>query len=255
MRFSPGVGVAFCDPRPYGIVSNECHSTHRKYPAKESLRPDIIGDFTCSTRGANAPRVGRNRMNNLEMFTSVIYTDRAISMRQAKRFFNCTEADVLSTLDRHKFAMKEVEIPRTHGGKTDSVTVVCVNSSTAARPFWRLRHLLALAEFRQLVGATSRTWRLRALENPRDHNGAFLTGVIPDAVWHKPGGASVIEYDAGSHTQEVVAEKILAYAKSEARFVSQIWVVGSAERAQNIVSTASLVGVENCSTVVLPWWY
>jgi hypothetical protein len=194
-------------------------------------------------------------MSKLAFLTNAIHTDKAISMRQAKRFFNCTEAEVLPLLDRHKFVMKEVEIPRTHGSKTEEVVAICVNSSTAGRPFWRLRHLLALAEFRQLVGATSRTWRLRALENPRDHNGAFLTGVIPDAVWYKQGGASVIEYDAGSHTQDVVAEKIVAYAKSEARFASQIWVVGSAERAQNIVTTASLLGAENCSVVALPWWY
>jgi hypothetical protein len=194
-------------------------------------------------------------MSKLEFLTSAIYADRAISMRQAKRFFNCTEADVLPLLDRHKFVIKEVEIPRTHGSKAELVTAICANSSTAVRPFWRLRHLLGLAEFRQLVGATSRTWRLRALENPQDFKGAFLAGVIPDAVWYKPGGASVIEYDAGSHTQEAVAEKIVAYAKSEARFASQIWVVGSAERAQNIVATASLVGAENCSVVALPWWY
>jgi hypothetical protein len=194
-------------------------------------------------------------MRNLEDLAFAIRADKAISMRQAQRFSNCTEAQLLSLADRNKFVVREIEIPRTvDSSQIEDVSVICANAYVTGRTYWKIRHLLALAEFRWLVNAPPEKWVLRALENPKASDGSFISGAIPDAIWHSPTGSKTIEYDAGSHVLEVVAEKILAYTNPDTHCASQLWVVGTAERARNIFNVSRKFGVKKCSVVILPWW-
>jgi hypothetical protein len=194
-------------------------------------------------------------MTSLEMFTSAIYTDKAVSLRQIRRFFDLDEADISEQIERHKFARLQIQMPRAvKSGRVEDLTLICRDARIATRVLYKIRHLVALAEFRRLVHAPPNKWVLKALENPKDSNGVFLSGDIPDAIWHSPAGTIAIEYDAGAHGSEVIAGKILEYANSRSCYASQIWFTGSAERARNIAEIAESCYVENIAVIVLRWW-
>jgi hypothetical protein len=194
-------------------------------------------------------------MTNLEMFTSAIYTDRAVSLRQIRRFFDLDEADISEQIQRHKFVKLPIQMPRVaKGGRVEDLMLICRDKPTSMRVLYKIRHLVALAEFRRLVQAPPQKWILKALENPRDSDGVFLPGDIPDAIWHSPAGPIAIEYDAGSHPSEKIAGKILEYENSRSCYASQIWFAGSAERARNIAEIAESCYVENIAVIVLRWW-
>jgi ParB-like chromosome segregation protein Spo0J len=116
------------------------------------------------------------------------------------------------------------------------VTFVCQPGELKLieRPNWRLRHLAALAEIRHVLQAIPENWDLRTLENPRDHNGNFLSMEIPDAIWRSPIGKVAIEFDAGGHAATELRKKIQAYSSSR-EWQHQWWFAPTAVRAMNIL--------------------
>ena len=114
----------------------------------------------------------------------------------------------------------------------EPVTFLCADEETVALEDWQLRHLAGLAAARHRLRVPGTQWRITAFGRAeRDRDGRWLPDCIPDAVWTAEWDRVAIEYDAGSHRLETVAEKARVYADN---YDQQLWLAATAERCASL---------------------
>jgi hypothetical protein len=112
------------------------------------------------------------------------------------------------------------------------VTFLCADEEAVALEDWQLRHLAGLAAARHRLRAPGARWRVTAFGRAeRDRDGRWLPDCIPDAIWEAGWSRVALEYDAGSHRLETVAEKARVYADS---YAQQLWLAATAERCASV---------------------
>jgi hypothetical protein len=114
----------------------------------------------------------------------------------------------------------------------EPVTFLCADEETVALEDWQLRHLAGLAAARHRLRVPGTRWRVTAFGRAeRDRDGRWLPDCIPDAIWEARWGRIALEYDAGSHRLETVAEKARVYADN---YDQQLWLAATAERCASL---------------------
>lgn len=161
---------------------------------------------------------------SLTQLRSDLATDLVISSSQAFKHYGLP----LATLEADKtFKIHPQFVGKTanstHHPKIDFVTLTANRSIRRKRPP-ELRHFVATAELRHILGAKADDWEVVRSGRAK--------ATIPDALWHKSKGEAVaIEFDAGSYTVSRIVEKIETW-RAEGK--SQVWGVCSERRAAHI---------------------
>ena len=159
-------------------------------------------------------------MNRLER---ALCTDLALSERQVRRHYGLEIADCL---ERGLHITKLELTPTTSSTRPISLSAVTLEPVLLADFEWR--HLLGVAEMRHWLGANPEDWR--------HFNHAAQT--VPDAVWRYGLETWVIEFDAGSYSRPVVAQKVLSF---QAAYDHQVWATASEARATTLAELIPVV--------------
>ena len=186
----------------------------------------------------NAPAISPDARNSraIVKLSTNLMTDLAITERQLFEWYGLglEQINTDRLLGRFIHQTKR-EVALSHRARTTKiVNFICTNDATAALEDWQLRHLAGLAAARYRLGVTGKIWTVTAFGRAlRDHGGRWLPDCIPDAIWNADWGRIAVEYDAGSHRLETVAEKVRTYAES---YEQQLWLCATLERCDHLRS-------------------
>jgi hypothetical protein len=179
-----------------------------------------------------------------QKFLNALAVDLVMTSGQARKHYWMWQ-DILANLEtENRVVLETMRISRAANLSAKTLTTfVCLKSSAriSERPDWMLRHLAAVAEIRYRLQISPDRWLLRAHKNP-NYNDRFASGAIPDAIAMLPIGNTVIEYDAGSHSKKILAEKIAAYAASP-QWINQWWYASTPNRAEVILELLKDSGI------------
>ncbi|THF87851.1 hypothetical protein E7T09_01025 [Deinococcus sp. KSM4-11] len=194
----------------------------------------------------------------LETLARALRLDLALTVGQACRLTGHDVPTILNHAATAGWPLAERRLGLTRHSTPHHVTFLCRDARVAAYDGDLLRQLAGTAALRHHCGAGWGTWTVRA------HDGAvqlspdrWLSLPTPDAVWTCWADGEVdhwwVEYDAGSHTTAVLAERLLSYAQPQRRGDvprPQLWGTGSEARTRRILTLARRVLPDTAVVVV-----
>jgi Replication-relaxation len=152
-------------------------------------------------------------VNRLER---ALQTDLALTERQVRHHYGL---EIPDCLERGLSVLALELAPTTSSTQKRPVRIVTLEP--AERFDFEWRHLVGVAEMRHRLGA-----------NPEDWHGLnHAAQTAPDAVWQRGLETWAIEFDAGSYSRAVVAQKVLRF---RAAYDHQIWATASEARARTL---------------------
>ena len=143
-------------------------------------------------------------------------TDLALTERQVRHHYGL---EIAGCLERGLSVLELELAPTTSSTQKRPVQIVMLEPIERFDFEWR--HLVGVAEIRHRLGA-----------NPEDWHGLnHAAQTAPDAVWQRGLETWAIEFDAGSYSRPVVAQKVLRF---RAAYDHQIWATASEARARTL---------------------
>ena len=124
-----------------------------------------------------------------------------------------------------------------------STVFICRDARTARYRPKTLRQLAGTAALRERLRAPWSAWTVQAHHGGRydAETRSFWRVPTPDAIWRRDEDVVWVEYDAGSHTRRVLAEKLRDYAVPPQRGAPprlQVWGASTETRVQTIHEVA-----------------
>ena len=145
-----------------------------------------------------------------------LQTDLALTERQVRLQYGL---EITACLERGLNVLELELAPTTSSTQKRPLRIVTLEPVERFDFEWR--HLVAVAEMRHRLGASPEDWQ--------GLNHAAQTA--PDAVWQRGLEAWAIEFDAGSYSRAVVAQKVLRF---RAAYDHQVWATASEARAKTL---------------------
>lgn len=194
-----------------------------------------------------------------------LWVDRAVTVSHLVLAHDLDADDVdalLANPTAHGLHLVTHDVGLTRNARPVPTTFACRDARTARYAPWTLRQLAGTAAMRERLSAPWSAWTVRAHHGGRYDADArtFRRVPTPDARWLDGDDEVWIEYDAGSHTRGVLADKLSTYAVPPRRGEAprrQIWGMATEARANAIFDVAERVleraAFERVRVMVVDW--
>ncbi|PYE52989.1 hypothetical protein [Deinococcus yavapaiensis] len=194
-----------------------------------------------------------------------VWIDRAVTVPHLALAHDLDTDEVdalLANPTAHGLHLVTHDVGLTRNARPVLTTFACRDARTARYAPHTLRQLAGTAAMRERLSAPWSAWTVRAHHGGRYDADArtFRRVPTPDARWLDGDEDVWVEYDAGSHTRGVLAEKLATYAVPPRRGEAprrQIWGASTEARAATIFGVAARVleraAFERMRVMVVDW--